>query len=131
MKITTYGSDGQPNGYLVPIWNALEQPDQRPDQVYLTAVAPGAQKGPHLHKIRCGRFICIKGDVRIVTRTPDGAYQTSFSGESYHFRKIHVAPGVAACIYNDSDAEALVLNMPTPAWSSECPDECPVEDWTA
>lgn len=67
-KIPTKGADGSENGYVVPIWNANEQPSLRPDQVYLTVVAPHLSKGPHLHKKRRGRFCCIKGNVRIVTR---------------------------------------------------------------
>ncbi len=144
MKIPTFDpATKQENGYVILCWNALEQAEERPDQVYVTAIKPGCHKGPHLHKVRCGRFICIKGNVRIETRHPAADVPamwspwlplvklTEFSGEQHGHRLIKVEPGVAACIYNDGPAEALVINMPTPAWSKEQPDEWPVEDWDA
>lgn len=42
---------------------------------------------------------------------------------------LHVPPGYPCALYNYGDTEALVLNMPSPAWSKDDPDECPVEDW--
>lgn len=130
MKIPTLGEDGQPNGWVLPIWNANTQPDMRPDQVYVTAVAPHRQKGPHLHKIRRGVFCCIKGNVRIVIRHAQGdEYQTFESGEAHDYLWLEVPPGVVACIYNDGDEEALVLNLPSPAWSPDAQDENPVENW--
>lgn len=131
MKIETRGADGRLNGYLIPIWNALEDPGLRPEQVYLTVVAPGAVKGPHLHKARRGFFRCIKGNVRIVTRRADGVYVAFMSGEDFHYAPVVVMPGTPAAIYNDGDVEAFVLNMPSPAWSRSEPDEWPVEDWAA
>lgn len=128
MKIPTVDSTGKPNGYVIPIWNANEEPELRPDQVYLTAVAPHSHKGPHLHKVRSGLFCCIKGNVRIVWRC-GLMYISDPSGEDYDYQCISIRPGTPACIYNDSDEEALVLNMPSPAWCAEDPDECPVEDW--
>ena len=128
MKIQTFDAEGKPNGYVVPIWNANETL-YRPDQIYLTAVAPHSQKGPHLHKSRQGVFCCIKGNVRIVTRCDGPIYLESQIGEFHDYAITQIPPGVPACIYNDGDEEALVLNMPSPAWTAEDPDEWPVEDW--
>lgn len=132
MKIPTKGADGQPNGYVILGWNALEEPGERPDQVYVTAIKPGCHKGPHLHKIRCGRFLCIKGNVRIVTRSPalpHFFYEAQYSGEDHGYARIKVEPGVAACIYNDGPETALVINMPSPAWAPDQQDEWPVGEW--
>jgi hypothetical protein len=130
MKIETKDTAGNANGYLVPIWNALENPELRPEQVYLTAVAPHTRKGPHLHMKRSGCFICIKGNVKIVTRAPGAiGYVVAATGEHNQYRRIVVKPGTAAAIYNSGDEEALVLNLPSPAWSAAEPDEWPVEDW--
>lgn len=128
MRIPTKDAQGKPNGYVVTIWNANEQPELRPDQVYLTAVAPHSQKGPHLHKVRRGMFCCVKGNVRVVART-EGEYYTYFSGEDHGFAVLTIPPGIPACLYNDDAKEALVLNMPSPAWSKDAPDEHPVTDW--
>ena len=42
-KHLTKDSKGKPNGYVLEIWSALVNPELRPDQVYLTAVAPHAR----------------------------------------------------------------------------------------
>ncbi len=126
--IETRDQEGRPNGFVVPIWNALES-NYRPDQVYLTAVLPGCIKGPHLHHKRSGMFCCLKGNVAIVIRTQAGEYAEARSGEKYGYEKISVPPGIPAAIYNIGPETALVLNMPTPAWTREDPDEWPVEGW--
>lgn len=125
--IPTLDSRGVANGYLLPIWNSLED-DWRPDQVYVTAVYPGAVKGPHLHLTRKGRFCCIHGAVWIVTRDAQGRYHQWPTG-SPNFTVVHVPAGMPAAIYNQSNETALVLNMPSPAWSPADPDEHPVVDW--
>lgn len=128
MKIPTKDANGNPNGYLVPIWNVNEQPLLRPDQVYLTVVAPGTCKGPHLHMKRRGLFCCISGDITITTRE-NGEYKTECSGEHFDYKIIEVPAGVPAYICSWRKRKALVLNMPSPAWSADDPDEWPVEDW--
>ena len=128
MRIPTTDEDGIPNGYVVTVWNANERPELRPDQVYVTAIAPHSHKGPHLHKVRRGMFCCIKGNVRLVTRAGK-VYSSVTIGEDRKYPVAVIPAGVPACIYNDSDTEALVLNMPSPAWSADALDEWPVEDW--
>lgn len=139
MKIETKDLQGAPNGYVVPIWSALENPELRPEQVYVTAVAPRTRKGPHLHKVRRGCFVCIRGDVRIVFRfavpgprgtQPEEVYRAEMSGEHHQYRRVVVPPGMPCAIYNDGDEEALVLNLPSPAWSAAAPDENKVEGWS-
>jgi dTDP-4-dehydrorhamnose 3,5-epimerase-like enzyme len=127
MKIQTKDIHSKPNGYVVPIWNALEC-QYRPDQVYLTVVEPGCFKGPHLHKKRHGMFCCVHGCVNIVTRE-NGNYVEHFTGPEYGFPVVPVPPGIAAAVYNVGLTAAKVINMPSPAWSAEDQDEWPVEDW--
>lgn len=126
MKFETTDAAGNANGFLVTIWSALENPELRPDQVYLTVVAPHSVKGPHLHMKRRGLFCCIAGAVRIVTRKGKFYISNLLAEGNDSFQ---VPPGTAAAIYNDSDEPAYVLNMPSPAWSAEDPDEHPVENW--
>lgn len=124
-KITTRGADGTPNGYLVPIYSVTEHffaPGREPQQVYLTALAPAALKGPHLHHVRTGFFTCIKGDVRVVVRI-HGEYQQYYSGENHQYRSLEIPTDVPAVIQNVGEGEALVLNMPNPAWTPEMHDE--------
>lgn len=137
MRVETKDEKGQHNGYVVTIWNCHEQ-DWRPDQVYLTVIAPRCQKGPHLHLKRCGRFVCIKGNVEIITRRgmdPKARhghwrlYERHWSGQNHDYKLVHVPPGTAAALINHEDEPAFVINMPTPAWKPDDQDEWPVEGW--
>lgn len=125
--IETLDSLGQSNGYVIPLWNAREN-DWRPDQVYLTAVAPGRSKGPHLHHKRVGRFFCVHGDVEIITRR-DGAYHVDRIGQTAGYRMVEVPTGTPAEIRNSGKVTALVVNMPTPGWAADDRDEYEVEGW--
>ena len=124
-KVITKNIKGKPNGFLVPIYNDYESPinpAQKPCQVYLTVVAPRAIKGPHLHMQRWGLFTCIKGNIKIIIQTPKG-YEDHFSGEDHEFKTVQVPAGLGAALQNTGDVEAYVLNMPSPAWTPENPDD--------
>ncbi len=85
-------------------------------------IGPRQHKGPHLHHIRSGFFTCIRGNVKIVLKTPTG-YQELYSGESHDYLSVEVPTGIPALLINLSDVEAFVLNMPAPAWTSDMNDE--------
>lgn len=124
-KIETKNEDGTPNGYLVPIYNVHDcffPEGSKPKQVYLTVIDPRQHKGPHLHHIRAGFFTCIRGNIKIVLKMPDG-YQELYSGESYDYLSVEVPAGIAALLINSGDVEAFVLNMPAPAWTPDMNDE--------
>ena len=124
-KITTKRADGAPNGYLIPLYNIHDgffAPGAEPKQVYLTVVSPGEKKGPHLHFIRTGFFTCVKGNIKVVLKTPDG-YKDLYSGEDHDFLSIEVPTGTPALLLNTGETEAFVLNMPSPAWTPDMNDE--------
>lgn len=123
--IETLDIHGESNGWLLPIWHV--DSGVKVEQVYLTVVNPGCFKGPHLHLKRRGLLSCIRGVVTVVTRL----------GQEYHEQLLcagvdafEIPPGVAAAIYNTGDEEAFVLNMPSPPWRKDEPDEHKVKDWT-
>jgi quercetin dioxygenase-like cupin family protein len=127
--IPTKDDKGTPNGIVVPIWHVDD--GSKVDQVYMTTILPGCQKGPHRHEKRCGAFTVIRGRVLIVTKHGDKYREHLCDADTREFRTIHVAPGVTAALYNvGSSIEALVLNMPTPPWRADDQDEWPVEGWT-
>jgi mannose-6-phosphate isomerase-like protein (cupin superfamily) len=95
--------------------------------VYVTSIAPRSRKGPHLHNVRTGRFACIIGEVRIQVRLKDGAHDGFMIKPGSSLAVI--PPGFPCALYNYGDTEALVINMPNPAWSKENPDDHPVMDW--
>ena len=133
-KIQTRDKDGSNNGFLVPIFNvhdAFLAPEQHPKQVYLTVVAPGKVKGPHLHLKRWGLFTCVVGNAKIVVRE-NGRYQEYLTGVDHAFRTIQVPAGVPAALQNIGDTDAYILNMPSPSWHADDQDEHPVafDDYT-
>lgn len=124
--INTQDAEGKPNGHLIPIWNAT-QDTWRPDQVYCTTVLPGMSKGPHLHLKRFGHFHCVKGCADLIMRTPKGRYlrvTLSPNGMTYP-----VPPGYAAEIRCVGLEPAYILNLCSPAWSKDDPDDHAVTDW--
>ena len=128
MIIPTKDQQGNPNGYLHLLWNANEQPDMRPDQVYLTVIAPGCCKGPHLHYKRRGWFHVIKGEVavRVETRLADPYIDKRLVCRGDW---ISVPAGYGCCLYNIGQGEAWVVNMPSPAYDPNDPDEHVPEHW--
>ena len=124
-RIPTIDKSGSCNGYLIPIYNVHDKffPEgKEPKQVYLTVISPGFIKGPHLHYIRTGCFICIKGCARFVVKTPDG-YQVFYSGEDYEYCSVIIPAGTPAALQNIGKEDAFVLNMPSPAWTPTMSDE--------
>lgn len=124
-QFVTRDQSGNSNGYLVPLYNVHDgffAAGREPQQVYLTVVAPGCVKGPHLHFIRTGCFTCIRGNVRIVVKV-DGKYEEYLSGEAHEYRSIEIPTGVPAALENIGDGDAFVLNMPNPAWTPQMNDE--------
>jgi|TARA_B110000459_G_C16162180_1_gene295607 dTDP-4-dehydrorhamnose 3,5-epimerase-like enzyme len=124
-KIITKDSQGEENGFLLPIYNINDdffEKGKEPKQVYLTVISPGKIKGPHLHFIRTGCFTCIKGNTRFVLKTKEG-YNTIYSGESHDYKTVIVPKGVAAALQNLGTEDAFILNMPSPAWTSDMNDE--------
>ena len=124
-RFETKDAQGVANGFLVPIYNIHDHfhaPGQEPQQVYLTVIAKGKIKGPHLHFIRTGCFTCIKGNARFVLKTATG-YEVVYSGEDHAFKSVIVPTGVPAAMQNVGDEDAYVLNMPSPAWTPEMNDE--------
>lgn len=121
-RITTKDQSGAPNGWLLPVWNIHDGPQI--SQVYVTAIAPGMSKGPHLHMKRRGLFCRLTGAVLLATRDLEGNYTTHDITEP-----VLVPSGTPAALYNIGTTEALVLNMPHPAWRQDDQDEWPVEGW--
>ena len=124
-KFITKNSDGNVNGYLVPIYNIHEnffEKGKEPQQVYLTVISPNEIKGPHLHYIRTGSFTCIKGNARFILKIED-KYEIFYSGEDYEYSSIIVPTGIPAALQNLGKTDAFVLNMPNPAWTPEMQDE--------
>lgn len=126
MTIPTKDKNGNPNGWVRTVWNCLED-SWRPDQVYITCISPGCAKGPHLHKIRSGRFFCISGTAVAVIRRGDW-YSVHVLGPN-QAKPLIVPPGIPCELRCTSAEPAVLINMPSPAWSLDNQDEHDVSDW--
>jgi dTDP-4-dehydrorhamnose 3,5-epimerase-like enzyme len=129
-RIETRDQLGASNGFLIPIYNVLERfvdQAQEPKQVYCTVVAARTVKGPHLHMKRWGLFTCILGNIEIVVRLPNGTFERHHSGEKHAYSTIQVPAGIPAALVNRDVGPAYVLNMPSPSWSAEDPDDHSVD----
>jgi dTDP-4-dehydrorhamnose 3,5-epimerase-like enzyme len=130
-RFQTKDRHAKSNGFLVPIFNVHDgfvAPAQHPQQAYLTVVAPGTAKGPHLHMKRWGLFTCIRGNVKIVVKNGD-RYEEHLSGEDHDFATVQLPAGLPAALVNLGTEDAYVLNMPAPSWHVDDQDDHPVTDW--
>ena len=124
-KYITYDENKITNGFLISLYNINDKffsKGKEPQQVYLTTILPQTFKGPHLHYIRTGYFTCILGNVKIVLKTEDG-YKEFYSGTDYNYLSVEVPAGIPAVIQNIGSIEAILINMPNPAWTSNMNDE--------
>lgn len=99
--------------------------DGRAPQVYVSATAPGAIKGFHLHRVQTDRFVCLHGCVLLVLMDLRG-YAPSRPFETFDAAgvrvcelvldatrnpiRVEVPPGVAHGWLALGSAEALILN---------------------
>jgi len=133
MRIETKGENGKANGSLQLIWNEDTSPEWlRPSQVYVTSILPRARKGPHLHMKRRGWFHCISGKVLIRVRSEFGRIMDYILSPDEALAGcpgsgLIVKPGEAAALYNIGETEALVMNLPSPAFDPS--DEHTVLGW--
>lgn len=121
-KFNTKDRAGNSTGYLVPLYNVNDGLRAEPKQVYLSVIKAGGRKGPHMHEIRSGFFTCIKGNVKIVLKTPEG-YKEYLSGEVYEYLSVEVPPNIPVMFINLGQEEAFIINMPSPAWTPDMNDD--------
>ena len=104
-------------------------------QVYLTTAKPGVIKAWHWHKLQTDHFTCIQGRMKLVLY--DARADSPTCGEVNEFivgddNRLLVA--IPPMVYHGfqclSDAETLVINVPTEPYNHRQPDECrlPADD---
>ena len=53
----------------------------------------------------------------------DNDYEVIFSGEDHDYTTVIIPTGTPAALQCIGDAEAFVVNMPSPAWTPDMDDE--------
>ncbi len=128
-RIGTKGVDGKPNGWITPIFRDYDEffKDYRVRFVYASAVAPRVSKGPHVHHKRQCMLIPISGNVTVVKRV-DGEYMRC-ELDAANPSVCHIPTHVPFLVSNESDSEAILLNLADHAWRPDDQDSPVVEDW--
>ena len=115
-KVTTYDHAGHENGWLVELYK-----DGDKTTAYLTAAAPGAFKGYHLHRIRAARYVCVRGRMKIILYVNGERQEHVLDGASP--QRLFIPPNVATGLQNIGDGEAWLVNYPDPPYDPSLKDE--------
>ncbi len=115
-------------GRLMEILRADDPFFQKFGQAYITTVYSGVVKGWHFHKVQTDHFACLKGMIKLVLydnregSPTKGRVNQFFIGEHNNLL-VTIPPGVLHGFKGVSEAEAIVLNLPTEPYNHAAPDE--------
>ncbi len=117
-RVATYDLEKQENGFLIELFKG---DDGSTTEAYLTAAAPGAFKGYHLHRVRASRYICIKGVMKIILYV-DGKREEHLL-DAKNPTRLFIPKNVPTGLENIGDEEAWLINYPDPPYDPELKDE--------
>lgn len=115
-------------GRLFEILRADDAIFRKFGQVYVTTARPGIVKAWHYHKIQTDYFCCIAGKARLVLYDARDGSPTHGAISEYilgpeALRLVMIPP----CVYHGfqciSEAEAIMINIPTEPYDARNPDE--------
>lgn len=116
-KVKTYDyKTKEENGFLIELFK-----DGEKTEVYLTAAAPGAFKGYHLHRIRASRYVCIKGKMKI-TLFVNGKFEEHIL-DADDPKRLYIPNNTATGLENIGSEEAWLINYPDPPYDPSLKDE--------
>ncbi len=129
--IETKDATGLKNGWMIPIYKKNDPyfADYDMRFVYASSVAAGSCKGPHMHKKRECRLVCIKGSVDLVVRE-NGEYKKYVLSASNPIVVTIKAgnPFMVKC--NESTyQEGILLNFANHIWSPDDQDNYKPDEW--
>jgi len=127
-KIITH-RDGQPNGWIMPIFRDYDQffSEYNIRFIYATSILPNSYKGPHLHHKRQCMLVPILGKVTIV-QLVDGKYVTN-KLDANDPTICHIPTHVGFKVINKEDTVAILLNLSDHAWKQDDQDSYTVDNW--
>lgn len=115
-RVVTYDHDGNENGWLLELYK-----DGRLTTAYLTAAAPGAFKGYHLHRVRAARYVCVRGRMKIILYVNGHRQEHVLNASSP--QRLFIPPNTATGLQNIGDEEAWLINYPDPPYDPDLSDE--------
>ena len=115
-KVDTFDLSGNKNGFLIELFK-----DGRKTVVYLSATAPGAFKGYHLHKVRAARYVCLKGTMKIILYVGGKREEHILSADK--MQRLYIPPNVPTGLQNIGVEEAWLINYPDPPYDPDLKEE--------
>ena len=115
-KVTTYDLQGKENGWLQELFV-----EDGKTHAYLTAAKPGAFKGYHLHQIRAARYLCLKGEMKIILYVNGIREEHILSAENK--KRLYIPPNTPTGLENIGNEEAWLINYPNPPYDPSLKDE--------
>jgi dTDP-4-dehydrorhamnose 3,5-epimerase-like enzyme len=115
-KVTTFDHDGNENGWLIELYK-----DGALTTAYLTAAAPGAFKGYHLHRVRAARYVCVRGRMKIILYVDGKRHEHLLDARTPE--RLYIPANVATGLQNIGDEEAWLVNYPDPPYDPALKDE--------
>lgn len=116
-KVPTYAAETKEvNGHLIELFK-----DGDKTTVYMTAALPKAFKGYHLHQVRRGRIVCLRGRVKFTV--VDGTEKVEHLLDAATPERLFLPKNVYIGIENVGDDEAWLINFPDPAYDPSLKDE--------
>jgi dTDP-4-dehydrorhamnose 3,5-epimerase-like enzyme len=124
-RVITHDHDGGENGWLIELYK-----DAAKTTAYLTAAAPGAFKGYHLHRVRAARYVCLRGTMRIILYTMGAVHggRTTWKRQEHILdaanpERLFIPNDVATGLENIGAEEGWLINYPDPAYDPDLKDE--------
>jgi len=90
-------------------------------QVYLTTLLPYKKKGWHLHHKKGNQVTCIKGKVILGVWDKENIEEYVLDAQSPIM--VRVPKEHALCFYNPGDEEAYILNLCSPPYDPQDPEQ--------
>jgi dTDP-4-dehydrorhamnose 3,5-epimerase-like enzyme len=116
--VITKDREGQENGSIVELYK-----DGDKTICYMTTAKPGMFKGYHLHRIRTGQYVCIKGKMKVTLYKPGTKEKEEYILDSAAPQRLKIPIGIAAGLLNIGDEESWLVNYTIPPYDPSLKDE--------
>ena len=122
-RVATKDFGGRENGFLTEIASSRDGWSTFLDnsQVYMTTILPNMKKGFHMHHKKENQVTCIMGTV--ILGVWDGKTIAEFTLDAQSPITVRVPNKHALCFYNPTNEEASVLNICSPPYDPDDPEQ--------
>lgn len=115
-KVSTRDLQGKENGFLQEMFV-----DDGKTLCYLSCAKPGAFKGYHLHRVRGARYVCVRGEMKIILYVNGKREEHILSVENR--KRLYIPPNVPTGLENVGAVDAWLINLPDPPYDPSLKDE--------